>query len=443
MTSINKVFHLFKNKEIYLVGGCVRDSLMGVKPKDLDFTTSLVPDEVIAVLKAKNIKAQQVDKQFGTIGFKVDKMLCEITTFRTEIYGKSRKPSVEFVSDLKTDLTRRDFTINAMAMDRNYKLIDYFNGRQDIKDKIIRLIGYKNVFKDDPLRMLRAIRFQSQLNFNLAPKTLNTILHQASLILDISKERQLLELNKLLCGNFTCKALQTFIDSDLAVFMIPELLPMVNLKQPQEYHHKDVWEHTKTVVKNIEPSPVLRWAALLHDIGKPATRTVDTGIHFYKHELVSKFLASSILNRFKSSNLVKNRVLKIISEHMRLVNYNCKWSDKALRKIKKDTGECFVDLLSLAQADISSAKPEKIVKSLTKINKIVERIKDLESKKKLEIKLPKNIGNNIKTVLKIKEGPEIGRLKQKLENSIENNIILANQNTNYYMQFLKKEKNEN
>lgn len=438
---INKVFNIFSDYEIYLVGGSVRDMLMDKEAKDFDFAINIIPDGVVTHLKSRKIKTYQVGKHFGTIDFVLDNVKCEITTFRSEEYeSKSRKPIVEFITDIKEDLRRRDFTMNSLALDRKGNVIDYFNGVNDIKNKLIRIIGYEKVFKEDPLRMLRAIRFQSQLGFSIVKETIEKIKSEACSILNVSRERWQDEVNKLLCGEYVDIALQTFIDSGLINFMMPEILQMINLKQPPEHHHKDVWNHTKLVVANLPKDVVLRWAGLLHDIGKPFTRTVEKNkIHFYKHELVSELVSDAILYRFKFSNKDRKKILNLIKNHMRIVQYDSKWSDTALRKLKKDVNEeCINDLIELSRADITTARPDKIKNSLLCLDEMSKRIKKLEEKNELIINLPKNIGYDIMKEFDLEEGKHIGILKSILEDKISIGALLSNQKSQVYIKFLKE-----
>jgi len=314
---INKVFELFDNK-VYLVGGSVRDILMKKQPKDYDFATPLLPDEIEKIIKKANKKAYNIGKRFGTLGIKIDGNLIEITTFRIEKYKpKNRKPIIEFANNIHQDLSRRDFTINAMAY-RKGKFYDFFNGKQHIKDKKLHFVGNaKTRIKEDPLRMLRFARFASSLNFDMELNAMQIMYKNAYKILHISKERWGMELDKILLSDNPAKGLNCLMDCRLFNFMIPELSLQKNYNQNNPYHKFDLWNHTLNVVKKVPKDINMKWAALLHDIAKPFVRINKEEKSIYVHH---DYLGSEIIEKtaryLKWSNERRKRIKEIVLNHM-------------------------------------------------------------------------------------------------------------------------------
>lgn len=305
---------------VYLVGGSVRDQLLGIEPKDYDFTTPLPPDEIEARVRRAGKRAYVAGRRFGTIGFKLGETSVEVTTFRSESYMPgSRKPRVEFVDDITYDLSRRDFTINAMALRRDGSLIDPFGGKQDLQRKVLRTVGKpQDRFKEDPLRMLRAARFVSQLGFTVDTATELRVLKHADKILDVSRERWVQELDRLLEGEHVAEGLEFLARTRLIVFMIPELSIQVGYDQDSPYHELDLWHHS---VKTVELTPrhvVQRWGALLHDIGKPYVRVKNRRgySNYMLHEVVGAELVKKIGRYLGWSNERTHDVTEIVREHL-------------------------------------------------------------------------------------------------------------------------------
>jgi tRNA nucleotidyltransferase/poly(A) polymerase len=304
---------------VYMVGGCLRDKLLGFPPKDYDFATPLLPDEIEARIKASGKKAYIVGKRFGTIGVKIDGQMVEITTFRNEKYEKgNRKPSVEYVQDITADLSRRDFTINAMAM-RDEKIIDPFGGRLDLLSKIIKCVSDPKLrFKEDPLRMLRAARFAAQLNFNIDYFLESTAGNMAYKILEISKERWVMELDKILMTDKPSVGLDFIMRTRLMNFILPEMSLQYHYDQDSPHHCFDLWEHTKIVVDSCDKDINLRWAALLHDIAKPFVRTKNK--KGYSNYILHDYLGSEIVKKtaeyLRWSNERTEKVSGIVFNHL-------------------------------------------------------------------------------------------------------------------------------
>lgn len=290
---------------IYQVGGSVRDAILGKTPKDFDYTTPYTPDEIESMVKADGRRAYLTGKRFGTIGFKLDGEFIEVTSFRIEVYNNSRNPEVQFGISLEEDLSRRDFTINSLARDTEGNIIDLFNGIEDINNKIIRCVGNpKQRFKEDPLRILRAIRFATQLGFMIDDKTKEYMFKMRMDLLRISKERWMQELDKILLSDNVRIGLDLLMELQIFNVILPELSIQYKYDQDSPYHDFDLWTHTKEVVIATPPELHLRWSALLHDIGKPFVRTKNSKgySNYIDHEKISHELVHKYGLYFKRSN---------------------------------------------------------------------------------------------------------------------------------------------
>lgn len=303
---------------VYLVGGAVRDELLGLEPKDFDLATPLSPDEVETAIKVAGKRVYTIGRKFGTIGMKMNGQLIEITTFRHETYESgNRKPQVEFVQDITADLSRRDFTINAIAK-RGERYIDPWGGRLDLLERVIKAVeNPKARYKEDPLRMLRAARFASQLDFTVESNTEAQAGKAAHKILEVSRERWMIELDKLLLTERPSVGLQFLARTRLLNFMIPELSLQVGYDQNSPYHEFTLWEHTLKVVEGVPADITLRWAALLHDIGKPFVRLDKPDRSTYvKHDLLGAELVERIARQLKWSNDRREAVKELVLRHM-------------------------------------------------------------------------------------------------------------------------------
>jgi putative nucleotidyltransferase with HDIG domain len=303
---------------VYQVGGSVRDELLGLTPKDFDYATPLSPDEVETAIKTAGKRAYNIGKKFGTMGMKVNGQLVEITTFRHETYESgNRKPQVEFVQNITADLSRRDFTINAIAK-RGDRFIDPHGGRLDILERVIKAVDSpKQRFKEDPLRMLRAARFAAQLDFTVDLYTEGYAGKMSHKILEVSRERWMIELDKLLLTDRPSVGLQFLARTRLLNFMIPELSLQVGYDQNSPYHEFTLWEHTLKVVEGVPADINLRWAALLHDVGKPFVRLEKSDRSTYiKHDLLGAELVERIARQLKWSNDRREEVKHLVFNHM-------------------------------------------------------------------------------------------------------------------------------
>ncbi len=329
------VTEMMKPHIVYAVGGCVRDFCIGITPKDYDFCTPAEPDEIERLVKASGKRAYLTGKRFGTIGCKVkvgeEYHMVEITTFRTEKYEPgNRKPEVEYVKNIHQDLSRRDFTINAMAMrlvKGDLKIIDPFGGQEDLEHRQIRAVGYpKQRFKEDPLRILRAIRFACKFNFEIEENTYKKMQRMAIYILDISKERWMMELDKILQTEFVERGLMDLWQSNLFKYIIPELELQSGYKQNSQYHNWNLDVHTIKVVEAIRKDTDdlnMLWAGLLHDIAKPFVRT-DKVIHeenrtksnYIGHEKLGADMVKRIATHLKWSKERTESVVILVRNHL-------------------------------------------------------------------------------------------------------------------------------
>ncbi len=320
---IEKVTEMLKPHPVYLVGGACRDYILGNEPKDYDFCTPAEPDETERLIKKSGKRAYLTGKRFGTLGCKVDGEMVEITTFRTEQYKPgNRKPIVEYVKSIHEDLSRRDFTINAIAIrliNGNLKVIDPFHGQDDIKNGIIRAVGNaRQRFKEDPLRILRAVRFSVRYGFKIEELTYKRMKSGSISLLNISKERWMIELDKILLSDNTAIGLRILWKTRMFNYIIPELSLQLNYNQNSRYHDFNLDEHTIKVVGATPKEINLRWAALLHDIAKPFVRTENKNGHsnYIGHERLGSEIVLRLSQHLKWSNERTEAVVYLVKNHL-------------------------------------------------------------------------------------------------------------------------------
>jgi len=315
---------------LYLVGGAVRDLLLGKEIKDFDFTTSVLPEQTEMAIKKIGKKPYIIGKKFGTVGFRYDfdgllgdskKQIIEITTFRNDFYiAKNRKPEITYSDNIYTDLSRRDFTINSMAINSQGKIIDPFGGKQDLQNKTIKAVGNpKERFKEDPLRILRAIRFAGKLGFEIEPLTLKKIMDTRFSLLNISKERWVLEIDQILQIPDPTLALDYLMNTEVIQVILPEIRIQKDFDQDSPYHDFDLWSHTKKVIANTPfDNSDTRWAALLHDVAKPATKIKNNKgySNYIGHDLIGFEMTDKILTYLKFSKDRKETIKKMVLEHL-------------------------------------------------------------------------------------------------------------------------------
>ena len=373
----------------YVVGGAVRDDIIGKHSFDIDITTDATPEEIQRVFKGKRLILAGV--KHGTVGVVLNKRVYEITTFREdEDYLDHRHPNgVKFVKDINTDLSRRDFTINAIAYSLDFGYIDPFCGREDIKNKIIRCVGNPDKrFNEDALRIMRALRFSSQLGFTIEENTKNSILRNYCLLKDIAVERIFTEFKKLLLGKNAYQILKEY--REVFGFIMPEIVPCFDFDQKTPFHRYDIYEHLLQSVKHAKKDIVIKLSAYFHDIGKPNCFTIDQNGrgHGYGHHKESAILAGNILKRFKVDNDTYFNVVKLIEYH----DYVIKENKPSVKKLLSRLGDnLFLSLLSLKTADAMAHAEEVKIERLNQIKNIknifseIKKNKECYSLKKLEV----------------------------------------------------------
>jgi poly(A) polymerase len=397
--------------ELYLVGGSVRDLLLDRGSADLDFATNARPPETTKVLQGWADRRYFVGVRFGTVGALKGDTLVEITTFRQEIYAeRNRKPAVTFGKDVRTDLSRRDFTINAMAvLVPNGTLIDPFGGVQALGSRTLDTpLDPEVAFSDDPLRMVRAARFVAQLDVVPADRVVEAIGDMRGRLEIVAAERIQAELDKLLVAPNAAKGLAVLVDSGLADEFLPEL-PALRLEQDPVHHHKDVLGHTYAVVERCEPDLVLRLAGLLHDIGKPKTRQIGPeGISFHHHEVVGARMARERLTALRYPHAVVDDVCTLIELHLRFHGYGEGWTDAAVRRYVRDAGPLLDRLNQLTRADVTTSNAERAKRFSALQDELEERIAALAEEENLEAMRPPLDGRQVMDRLGIAPGPVVG-----------------------------------
>ncbi|KAB1915863.1 CCA tRNA nucleotidyltransferase [Micromonospora sp. AMSO31t] len=412
--------------ELHLVGGSVRDALLGRLGDDLDFCTDAHPDETIRVIRGWAESIWETGREFGTIGCQRDGLRLEITTFRAEAYDQvSRNPVVEYGTNLVDDLKRRDFTVNAMAVSvPDHRFTDPYGGLADLAAKIIRTPGTpQESFRDDPLRMLRAARFAAQLRFGVHPDVRAAMTRMAADLDRITAERIRDEFTKLLCGADPITGLRLLVDTGLAERFLPELTGL-KLEIDEHAQHKDVYEHTLTVVANamsLEEGGcdfTLRMAALMHDVGKPATKAVgsDGRVSFHHHEVVGARLTKARMKAMRYPKDVTSQVVKLVGLHLRFYGYGRgEWTDSAVRRYVTDAGDLLSRLHKLTRSDCTTRNRRKAAQLAADYDALEERIARIAAEEDLARVRPDLDGNAIMELLGVPPGPVVGRAWQYLK----------------------------
>lgn len=400
---------------MYLVGGIVRDQLLG-RPfrtgADLDLTTPARPDEIKAILGPLADALWTQGEAFGTIGVKIGDRSFEVTTHRAEAYTpESRKPQVRFGDDIRDDLARRDFTVNAMALRvPDPELIDPFDGAVDLAAGRLRTpLSPEESFGDDPLRMLRAARFIAGHGLEPDPDLVAAVRSNAARLEIVSPERIRDELDKLLIVDDPSAGLWFVVDTGLADVFLPELSAM-RLEQDPIHHHKDVLAHTIAVVAKTKPERIVRLAALLHDIGKPKTRAfTDGGVTFHHHEVVGARMTRDRMRALRYSNDDVERVRKLVYLHLRFHTYGMGWTDSAVRRFVRDAGDELDELIDLTRSDCTTRNRRKAARLARRMDDLEERIAALRSQEEIDAIRPDLDGAAVMARLGIEPGPVIGR----------------------------------
>nr|WP_179652135.1 CCA tRNA nucleotidyltransferase [Nocardioides aromaticivorans] len=420
--------------ELALVGGPVRDAMLGRRSNDLDFTTSARPEQMDKLLRAWGDAWWDMGRDFGTIGCRKGDWVVEVTTYRSEAYDPdSRKPEVQYGDSLAGDLGRRDFTVNAMAVRLpGRELEDPYGGLIDLAHRVIRTPGTpEQSFSDDPLRMMRAARFAAQLGFSVDPSVVRAMTEMADRIQIISAERVRDELVKLICAPHPRLGLSLLVETGLADRVLPEL-PALKLERDEHHRHKDVYEHTLTVLEqaidleprlaergDIAPGPdfVSRFAALMHDVGKPRTRRfVDDGtVTFHHHDVVGAKLTRKRMKALKFSNDEIDAVSDLVELHLRFHGYGSgEWTDSAVRRYVRDAGDQLERLHVLTRADCTTRNRKKAERLRRTYDDLEARIDRLSAEEELASIRPDLDGNQIMEILGIPPGREVGQAYQFL-----------------------------
>jgi poly(A) polymerase len=413
-----------KGFQLALVGGPVRDALLGRLGNDLDFTTDAHPHETKKILKSWADNVWDTGIVFGTVAGKRGETTVEVTTYRKEKYEEdSRKPDVEFGETIEGDLSRRDFTVNAMALElttKEPKFIDPFGGIDDLAKKVLRTpASAQQSFTDDPLRMMRAARFASQLNFEIHPDVLSAMSTMTSRISIISAERIRDEFIKLLMSDNPRIGITILVDTGLATLVLPEI-PKLRLEIDEHHHHKDVYEHSITVLEQAishedrlgGPNLVIRLAALLHDIGKPKTRNLieGGGVSFHHHEVVGARLSKTRLKALRFDNETIDAVETLIALHLRFHGYgDGEWTDSAVRRYVRDAGELLVHLHVLTRADCTTRNAKKAERLARTYDGLEARIAKLETEEELSKIRPDLDGAQVMQLLDLKPSADVGK----------------------------------
>lgn len=412
-----------------LVGGPVRDAILGRLGNDLDFTTNAKPDETKAIIKKGADSIWETGREFGTIAAQFGGVTVEITTYRSEKYDpESRNPEVKFGESIEGDLLRRDFTVNAMALELTTTpptFIDNFDGVNDLILKVLRTPGRpEDSFSDDPLRMMRAARFAAQLGFEVDPTIISAIKEMAVRIEIISAERIRDEFIKLIMSDNPRTGLSLLVETGLAGYVLPEI-PKLKLEIDEHHHHKDVYEHTLKVLEQAisseerlgGPNLTIRLAALLHDIGKPKTRELieGGGVSFHHHEVVGARMAKERLKALRFSNDVVSDVSSLVFLHLRFHGYGTgEWTDSAVRRYIRDAEHQLIHLHVLTRADCTTRNERKALSLAKTYDSLEERIAKLMAEEELEKIRPDLDGVEIMEILGISPSPIVGRAYQYL-----------------------------
>ncbi len=415
-----------KGHALALVGGPVRDAVLGRRAPDLDFTTDALPDVTQRLLGRWAEHVWDIGKAFGTIGAQRGDLVVEVTTYRTERYDRdSRKPAVAYGDSLEEDLRRRDFTANAMAVQLPaLTFVDPFGGLDDVMACRLRTPGTPEAsFDDDPLRMMRAARFAAQLGFDVAPEVVAAMTAMAPRIEIVAAERVKAELEKIMLAPDPRRGLTLLVDTGLADHVLPEL-PALKLEIDEHHRHKDVYEHSLTVLDQavaLEDGPdgpvpgpdlLLRLAALLHDIGKPATRRFEPGggVSFHHHELVGAKLAARRLKALRFDRDTVKQVARLVELHLRFHGYgDADWTDSAVRRYVTDAGPLLERLHKLTRSDCTTRNRRKAERLAAAYDALEERIARLQEQEKLDAVRPDLDGNAIMEILGIPPGREVGQ----------------------------------
>lgn len=411
-------------EELFLVGGAIRDALLGEQDLDLDFATSARPRTTVEIAERLGLGSPyRVGEKYGTIGVRIGDRVAEITTYRSkEMYEPgSRKPDVEFGTTLLQDLSRRDFTINAMARNpRDGTLLDPLGGEADLSAGILRAVGDPfERFQEDPLRLLRGVRFAARLGFTIEAETWRAIAETAGALSSVSRERIRDEYTRMLEGSRPSRALTLLRESGLLPASVPGLIPLTQMTDHGPRHPLSLWDHTLQVVDAVPPTLALRWAAVLHDIAKPATRTHEPSgrPRFFHHEEVGAGMARQILSDLRYSGDVIDAVVLLVETHMQLHSYTADWTDGAVRRLMLRLGTRTAEAIMLARADAAGHTLGEPAHNAPKFDELEARIQRNQNEEITRMRSPLT-GNDLMSRYQRQPGPWIGKVKSALENAV-------------------------
>jgi poly(A) polymerase len=425
MPEVAEIGRLFvrHGHELALVGGPVRDVLLGQQPGDLDLTTDATPDQVLAMASGWADRTWEVGIAFGTVGLRKGNTVFEITTYRSEQYGRtSRKPDVQYGTSLEEDLGRRDFTVNAMAARLpGYEFTDPFGGFEALREKVLRTPGPpERSFGDDPLRILRAARFAAKLGFTVADDVRAAMTDQAERLEIVSAERITSELTKLMLTPDPALGIDVLVQTGVADEVLPEV-SRLRMEADEHHRHKDVYQHSLTVLRQaiaLEPrygldgDLTVRLAALLHDIGKPKTRTLlpDGRVAFHLHEVIGAKMAKRRLTALRFPKDVISDVSQLVGLHLRFHGYgDGEWTDSAVRRYVRGAGPLLTRLHVLTRADCTTRNRAKAARLARAYDGLEQRIAELSAQEELDALRPELDGNDIMRILGVPPGPVVGR----------------------------------
>ena len=412
-----------ENHELSLVGGPVRDAFLGVVPHDFDLTTSARPEETERLLRQWGNRTWDVGRAFGTIAGRRGDLVVEITTYRTESYEPdSRKPAVEYGDNLEGDLSRRDFTVNSMAMRLpQMALVDPFDGLEDLAQGRLRTpVSAHQSFEDDPLRIMRAARFAAQLGIDVDEDVMQAMSDLASRLEIVSAERIRSELERLIISPYPRRGIELLVYTGAAQYVLPELSQLVETVD-EHGRHKDVYQHTLTVLDqamDLEGGPVpgpdfvLRFAALMHDIGKPATRRFekDGGVSFHHHEIVGAKMTRKRMRELRFDKHTTEAVTHLVAQHLRFHGYGEQaWTDAAVRRYIADAGDQLERLHRLTRADCTTRNRRKANYLRAAYDDLEERIAQLREQEELDAIRPDLDGSQIMQLLDLRPSPMVGQ----------------------------------
>ncbi len=395
--------------KLYLVGGSVRDELMGREAHDADLTTDAPPDVTRQLVREAGATTFDLGEKFGTVSLLHDGLSVEITSFRTEAAGV-------FGADLEQDLAHRDFTINAMARDLlTGELHDQFGGQDDLRAGLIRAVRDPRArFAEDPLRPLRGARFAAQFGFRIEGSTALAIAEAATAVGQCSAERVGRELTRLLTAPLAAEGVGLLAELGLLAVCLPEIEAMRTMS-PGAYHFKDVYRHTLIVLSRVSPTPTMRWTGLLHDVAKPPTYGITNGeVHFFGHETLGARMAKAILTRLKMEHELVRKVSKLVELHLRAGLYDDEWTDGAVRRFIREADDVLAELLELAKADLTSGNAQKVEQGRARIDRLAARIADLQAQAEVAKMHSPLDGNELMALFNRPPGRWIAPLKDYL-----------------------------